>query len=58
MRYFRAPILNSLLFRSYLCINVKGFVKKIFDWATIGGDRIVPRILGCSDFDFFSHFEV
>jgi hypothetical protein len=23
VRYFRAPILNSLLFRSYLCINVK-----------------------------------
>jgi hypothetical protein len=45
VRYFRAPILNSLLFRSYLCIYGKVLFKKIFDWATIGGDRIVPRIL-------------
>ncbi len=46
MRYFRAPILNSLLFRSYLCKNVKVLYTNFFDWATIGGDRIVPRILG------------
>ncbi len=45
MRYFRALILNSLLFRSYLCINGKVLLKKFFDWATVGGDRIVPRIL-------------
>jgi hypothetical protein len=45
VRYFRAPILNSLLFRSYLCINVKVLYTKFFDWATIGGDRIVSRIL-------------
>ncbi len=45
MRYFRAAILNSLHFRSYLCINVKVLEKKFFDWATIGGDRIVLRIL-------------
>jgi hypothetical protein len=45
VRYFRAPILNSLLFRSYLYINVKVLKKNFFDWPTIGGDRIVPRIL-------------
>ncbi len=45
VRYFMAPILKSLLFRSYLCINGKVLEKKNFDWPTIRGDRIIPRIL-------------
>ncbi len=40
-----APISKSLLFRSYLCINGKVLKKFFFDWPTIGGDRIIPRIL-------------
>ncbi len=36
MRYFRAPILNSLLFRSYLCLNVKVLKKKILFGPLLG----------------------
>ena len=46
------PILKSLLFRSYLCINGKVLYKKFFDWPTIGGDRIVQLILRLSGIDF------
>jgi hypothetical protein len=53
VRYFIAPILNSSLFRSYLCINGKVLYKTFFDWATIGGDRIVLRILIYAEQRFF-----
>ncbi len=36
MRYFRAPILNSLLFRSYLYINVKVLKKKFLIGPLLG----------------------
>ncbi len=36
MRYFRAPILNSLLFRSYLCINVKVLEKNFLIGPLLG----------------------
>ncbi len=45
MRIFWAPILKFVLFRSYLCRNVKVSFKKKFCWTIIGGDRIVLRIL-------------
>jgi hypothetical protein len=42
---FLAPILNTVLFHSYLCINSKVFQKKFFDWALIGEDTFVLRTL-------------
>ncbi len=45
MRIFWAPILNTVLFHSYLCINSKVLQKEFFDWALIGEDTIVPRTL-------------
>jgi hypothetical protein len=42
---FWAPILNTVLFHSYLCINSKVLLKKFFDWALIGEDTIVLRTL-------------
>ncbi len=41
MRIFWAPILNTVLFHSYLCINSKVLQKKFFDWE----DTIVLRTL-------------
>ncbi len=37
---FRATILNSLLFHSYLCVNIKVLLIKN-DWAMIGEGAIV-----------------
>ncbi len=45
MRKFWAPILNTVLFHNYLCINSKVLQKKFFDWALIGEDTIVLRTL-------------
>ncbi len=45
MRIFWAPILNTVLFYSYLCINSKVLLKKFFDWALIGEDTIFLRTL-------------
>ncbi len=47
MSYFSSPILNFILFRSYLCLNIK-----IFGWAIIGGVMIVPLSLRLSGIDF------
>jgi hypothetical protein len=41
----RAPLLNTVLFHSYLCINSKVLQKKFFDWAFIREDTIVLRTL-------------
>jgi hypothetical protein len=45
VRKFWAPILNTVLFHNYLCINSKVLQKKFFDWALIGEDTIVLRTL-------------
>jgi hypothetical protein len=45
VRIFWAPILNTVLFYSYLCINSKVLLKKFFDWALIGEDTIFLRTL-------------
>ncbi len=45
MRIFWAPILNTVLFHSYLCINRKVSQNKFFDRALIGEDTIVLRTL-------------
>jgi hypothetical protein len=42
VRIFRATVLNSLLFHSYL---FKVLYKHSFDWAIIGEGTIVLRIL-------------
>ncbi len=45
MRICWAPILNTVLFQSYLGINSKVLQKTFFAWAHIGEDTIVLRAL-------------
>jgi hypothetical protein len=43
VRILRTPILNSLLFHSYLRVNIKVLLK--IHWAIIGEGTIVPHIM-------------
>jgi hypothetical protein len=41
MRILLAPILNFVVFRYKLCLNIEVLKEKKFDWAINGGDTIV-----------------
>ncbi len=52
VRFFLAPILNFILFYSYLSLNIKVLYKNFFDCSIIKGNTIVQLILRLSGIDF------